>query len=181
MLLSGDQRFFLSILREAGCVRANQVLPLLRLYEPRKEQYQADAMLRTLRYGGQAITGDGLVRLPDSHPSRRDEGVLLALDALIALAPKALLQISGGEGLYPLRFALERADGWVDSFAFVPVPLGQEARVAALVQAEKGEYVFLLHLEDLGQHTALRLARSHYFVVGQGASVRFYKGGGAGR
>lgn len=46
MLLTEDQKFFLAILRETSCVRADHVLPLLHLQFPDKTQYQADAMLR---------------------------------------------------------------------------------------------------------------------------------------
>ena len=55
MLLTEDQKFFLTILRETSCVRADHVLPLLHLQFPDKTQYQADAMLRTLRTRGKSF------------------------------------------------------------------------------------------------------------------------------
>ena len=40
----------MDILETAGFVRTDQVLPLLRINEPRKELNHAEAMLRRLRY-----------------------------------------------------------------------------------------------------------------------------------
>ena len=66
MLLTEDQKFFLAILRETSCVRADHVLPLLHLQFPDKTQYQADAMLRTLRYQGKVVPGeDNIIRLAE--------------------------------------------------------------------------------------------------------------------
>ena len=66
MLLTEDQKFFLTILRETSCVRADHVLPLLHLQFPDKTQYQADAMLRTLRYQGKVVPGeDNIIRLAE--------------------------------------------------------------------------------------------------------------------
>jgi hypothetical protein len=180
MYLTEDQRFFLSILRESGCVRADQVLPLLRIKERYKEQYQADAMLRNLRYQGQVIPGeDGILRLPGHRDTRRDGDAILALDAMIALEPKRLLQISGRKEFYPLCYLLQRRDDWVTHFAFIPVPPGQEARISQLIQAEPVEYVFLLYLDSLEQHKGVHLLRSHYFLVRQSGVLHFYKGGEA--
>ena len=50
MNLTEDQRYLLSILRETGFIRLDQVLPLLRINEPRKEPSHAEAMPRRLRY-----------------------------------------------------------------------------------------------------------------------------------
>lgn len=182
MYLTDDQQFFLSILRETGCVRRDQVLPLLRLYERGKQPHQADAMLRQLRYLGRVVPGeDRIVRLPGHRDSGRDGEVLLALDALIALAPKRLLQLSGRSEHYPLCFLLERRDGWADHFAFLTIPPGQEARISQLVQAEPVDYVFLLYLEALEQHRGVHLLRSHYFLIKQDGVLRFFKGGEARR
>ena len=49
MNLTEDQRYFMDILETAGFVRTGQVLPLLRINEPRKELNYAEAMLRRLR------------------------------------------------------------------------------------------------------------------------------------
>ena len=66
MLLTEDQKFFLTILQETSCVRADHVLPLLHLQFPDKTQYQADAMLRTLRYQGKVVPGeDNIIRLAE--------------------------------------------------------------------------------------------------------------------
>ncbi len=49
MNLTGDQRYFLTILGQTGFVRPDQVLPLLRINEPGKEPGHAEAMLHRLR------------------------------------------------------------------------------------------------------------------------------------
>lgn len=65
MNLTEDQRYFLSILRETGFIRLDQVLPLLRINEPQKEISHAGAMLCRLRYMGLlARSGDGCICLP---------------------------------------------------------------------------------------------------------------------
>ena len=102
------------------------------------------------------------------------------LDILLALAPAKLLQVSAPRP-YALCFLLERQDGWLDHFAVMPVPMGHEARVSQLLEAELRNYVFLLALEHMEQYRELRLTRSHYFVLRQDGRLRFYKGGEAGQ
>ena len=147
MNLTEDQRYFLSILRETGFVRPDQVLPLLRINEPGKEADHAGALLRRLRYLGLlSRSSEGMVCLPELWDSAPDRERLFALDILLALAPARLLQVSA-QPPYKLCFLLERADGQVDYFAVMPVPLGHEGRVCQLLQAEPRDYVFLLPLE----------------------------------
>lgn len=181
MTLNEDQRYFLSILRAVGCVRRDQVLPLLRISEPDKEEWHAEAMLRRLRYLGLlSRSSEGLICLPEFRDSAPDRERLFALDILLALAPAKLLQVSV-QPPYKLCFLLERADGWVDHFAVMPVHLGHEVRVCQLLQAEPRGFVFLLPLERMEQHRQITLARSHYFVLEQGKRLKFYKGGEAGK
>lgn len=95
MNLAEDQRYFLSILRETGFIRLDQVLPLLRINEPQKEIIHAGALLRRLRYMGLlARSGDGCICLPDLLRDRPDSEILLSLDVLLALRPERLLQVS---------------------------------------------------------------------------------------
>lgn len=181
MNLTGDQRYFLTILGQTGFVRPDQVLPLLRINEPGKEPGQAEAMLRHLRYLGLlSRSSEGLICLPEFRDSAPDRERLFALDILLALAPAKLLQVSV-QPPYKLCFLLERADGWVDHFAVMPVHLGHEVRVCQLLQAEPRGFVFLLPLERMEQHRQITLARSHYFVLEQGKRLKFYKGGEAGK
>lgn len=181
MNLTEDQRYFLTILRETGFVRPDQVLPLLRINEPGKEPDHAGALLRRLRYLGLlSRSSEGMVCLPELWDSAPDRERLFALDILLALAPAKLLQVSA-QPPYKLCFLLERADGQVDYFAVMPVPLGHEGRVCQLLQAEPRDYVFLLPLERMEQHRQITLARSHYFVLEQGERLKFYKGGEAGK
>ena len=63
----------------------------------------------------------------------------------------------------------------------MPIPVGHEARVSQLLEAEPRNYVFLLALERMEQYREVRLTRSHYFVLRQDGRLRFYKGGEAGR
>ena len=59
MTLTEEQSGFLSMLRETGFIRRDQVLPLRRLHTPKKTAEQAEGLLRRLAYLGR------LVRLPD--------------------------------------------------------------------------------------------------------------------
>lgn len=181
MNLAEDQRYFMSILRETGFVRPDQVLPLLRLHEPRKAPAHAAALLRRLRYLGLlARSGEGLICLPELRGGPPDRERLLALDILLALAPERLLQVSA-QPPYPLCFLLQRAGGRVDAFAVMPVRAGHEVRVSQLLQAEPRDFVFLLPLEDGAQYRSVTLPRRHFFILRQGEKLRFYKGGEAGK
>lgn len=181
MTLTGDQQYFMDILRETGFVRIDQVLPLLRIYEPHKELNHAEAMLRRLRYLGLLTpSAEGLISLPELRCDIPDRETLLSLDILLALKPEKLLKISV-QPPYKLCFLLQRADGWIDCFAVMPVEPGHETRICQLLQAEPKQYVFLLPLEDAAQHQKIRLTRSHFFILRQGNGLRFYKGGEAGK
>lgn len=179
--LTEDQQYFMSVLRETGFARLDQVLPLLRINEPGKEPGHAGAMLRRLRYLGLlAQSYESVVCLPERRNETPNRETLLALDLLLALKPARLLQVSV-QRPYPLCFLLQRPDGWIDHFAVMPVPMGHEGRISQLLQAEPRDYVFLLLLECMEQHRQVRLARSCFFVLRQGESFRFYKGGEAGK
>ena len=181
MNLAEDQQFFMSILRVAGHVRTDQVLPLLQIQEPHKGLGQARAMLRRLRYLGRlTLSPEGLVCLPELRDAPPDREMLLALDVLLALHPGRLLRVSL-QPPYKLCFLVQRADGWIDYFAVMPVPVGHESRISQLLQAEPKNYIFLLPLEDAAQHQQITLARSHYFILRHGGNLRFYKGGEAGK
>ena len=52
MTLTEEQSGFLSILRETGFIRRDQVLPPLRLHTPKKTAEQAEGLLRRLAYLG---------------------------------------------------------------------------------------------------------------------------------
>ena len=179
--LTEDQRYFMDILETAGFVRTDQVLPLLRINEPQKEPSHAEAMLRRLRYLGQlTLSHEGLICLPELRSTPPDREMLLALDILLALRPGRLLRVSL-QPPYRLCFLTQRADGWIDYFAVMPVSVGHESRISQLLQAEQKNYVFLLPLAEPAQHQQITLARSHYFVLRQGERLRFYKGGEAGK
>ena len=179
--LTEDQRYFMGILEETGFVRTSQVLPLLRINEPQKELNHAEAMLRRLRYLGRlTLSREGLICLPELRGMSPDPEMLLSLDILLALQPGRLLQVSR-QPPYKLCFLVQRADGWIDYFAVMPVLPGHEGRLSLLLQAEPKNYVFLLPLEDAAQHQRITLARSHYFILRQGERLRFYKGGEAGK
>lgn len=179
--LTEDQRYFMSILRETGFIRLDQVLPLLRISEPDKEPGHAGAMLRRLQYLGVLTkAGEDMVCLPGVRNEIPNRERLLALDVLLALKPAHLLQVSVRQP-YPLCFLIQRPDGWIDHFAVTPVPMGHEGRISQLLQAEPKEYVFLLLLEGIEQHREIKLARNHFFVLRQDGNFRFYKGGEAGK
>lgn len=134
--LTEDQRYFMDILETAGFVRTDQVLPLLRINEPRKELNHAEAMLRRLRYRGQlTLSPEGLVCLPELRDTPPDREMLFSLDVLLALRPGRLLRVSL-QPPYKLCFLVQRADGWIDYFAVMPVPVGHESRISQLLQAE---------------------------------------------
>lgn len=128
MILTEDQRYFMGILETAGFIRAGQVLPLLRINEPQKELKHAEALLRRLRYLGRlTLSPEGLVCLPELRDTPPDREMLLALDVLLALHPDRLLRVSL-QPPYKLCFLVQWADGWIDYFAVMPVPLGHEGR-----------------------------------------------------
>ena len=135
MNLTEDQRYFMDILETAGFVRTGQVLPLLRINGPQKELKHAEALLRRLRYLGRlTLSPEGLVCLPELRDAPPDREMLLALDVLLALHPGRLLRVSL-QPPYKLCFLVQRADGWIDYFAVMPVPVGHESRISQLLQA----------------------------------------------
>ena len=86
MNLTGDQRYFLTILGQTGFIRPDQVLPLLRINEPGKEPGHAEAMLRRLRYLGLlSRSSEGLICLPEFRDSAPDWERLFVLDILLPL------------------------------------------------------------------------------------------------
>lgn len=181
MTLTEEQRFFLSILRETGFIRGGQVLPLLKLHTPKKTAEQAEGLLRRLAYLGRLVRlSGGMVALPELRERSPDAERLLALDILLALTPARVLRVSAPKP-YALCFALERQDGWLDHFAVMPIPVGHEARISQLLEAEPRNYVFLLALKRMEQYREVRLTRRHYFVLQHNSQLRFYKGGEAGQ
>lgn len=180
MLLTEDQKFFLPILRELGCLRLSQVLPLLRVRDPAKKVHQAQAMLRGLCYAGQAVAAGELVFLPELRGIPPDPGKLLAVDVLLALRPRQLLQLSARSGLYDLCFLIQRGDR-LDLFAFLSVLPGREDAICQAIHTEPVPYVFLLALATPEQHSLIHLSRAHFFVLRQGDALRFYRGGEAAR
>ena len=110
MTLTEEQRGFLSILREAGFIRRDQVLPLLRLHTPKKTAEQAEGLLRRLAYLGRLVRlPDGRLALPELREGLPDAARLLALDILLALAPAKLLQVSAPRN-YVFLLPLERME-----------------------------------------------------------------------
>ena len=107
MLLTSDQQFLLSILREVRYMRLDQILPLMRLYDPSKAKHHCEAMLRYLRYAGELIpVGDNLVCLAEFRGQEADPEMLCALDILLSLAVGPPLQLTSrrppGQALFPV-------------------------------------------------------------------------------
>lgn len=178
MNLTEDQRYFLSILRETGFIRLDQVLPLLRINEPQKEIIHAGALLRRLRYMGLlARSGDGCICLPDLLRDRPDSEILLSLDVLLALRPERLLQVSARQP-YKLCFLLQRSDGWIDYFAVMPVQPGHEGRISQLLQAEqkKGASELLIPAHSLAALAAISRDSDVYEMGLAGKSIVFWNG-----
>ena len=182
MLLTHDQRFLLSALRETGDMRRDQILPLMRLYDPIKEERHCEAILRHLRYAGELIpVGEELVCLPELRQRRPDGAMLRALDILLALATGPPLQLTSRKPPYKLCFLLEREDGRMDLFGVLPVEPGREQISCILLSQQPGDMTVLFDLTDLEQHRLLRIPQRHYFVVRQKGRLRFFKGGDAGK
>ena len=180
MLLTRDQQFFLSILRETGYMRRDQILPLLRLHDPAKEQRHCDAILR--RYAGELTPlGEDFVCLPEYRETHPDSDMLWALDILLALASGPPLQITGRKPPYKLCFLLAREDGRFDPFAVIPVEPGREQLTCVLLSQQSRDMTLLLALHHLDQHRMLKVNQRHYFVVRQDGRPRFFKGGEAPR
>ena len=180
MLLTRDQQFFLSILRETGYIRRDQVLPLLRLHDPAKEERHCEAILRHLRYAGELVPlGEGLVCLPEYRETEPDRDMLWALDILLVLASAPPLQITGRKPPYKLCFLLAREGGRIDPFAIMPVEPGREQITCVLLSQQRRDVTLLLALCHLEQHRLLKVSQRHYFVVRQNGRPRFFKGGEA--
>lgn len=182
MLLTKDQIFLLSILRQTGFMRTDQVLPLMRLYDSAKAQYHCDAILRHLRYAGELVPmGDSVVCLPELLGREPDGDMLLALDILLSLAKSPPMQLTSRKDPYKLCFLLERDGGRIDPFAVLPVAPGREQVVSILLAQQTGDVTVLLALSHLEQHRLLTVRQRHYFVVAQSGRLRFFKGGEAGK
>lgn len=180
MLLTNDQRYLLSILRETGYMRRTQVLPLMRLYDPSKEERHCEAILRHLRYAGELTPiGGDLVCLADLRERKADQGMLRALDILLALAAGPPLQITSRKAPYKLCFLLEREDHRLDLFGVLPVAPGREQISCILLAQQPKDVTVLFDLSSLEQHRLLQIPQRHYFVVRQDGRLRFFKGGGA--
>lgn len=169
MYLFEDQKFFLSVLRQTDFIRPDQALPLLRLFDPRKTQGQTEALIRQLRYAGELAFSGQLLCSPE---------MLEALDILLALSGRRLLEVSRNPPC-KLSFLLQRGEDWIDSYAVMIVRQGHEREASLLLNQLAPETTLLLRLDDLGQHGALTVRQSCYFVVRQAGKLRFYKGGEA--
>ena len=94
MYLFEDQKFFLSVLRQTDFIRPDQALPLLRLFDPRKTQGQTEALIRQLRYAGELAFSGQLLCSPEMLKKQPDPEMLEALDILLALSGRRLLEVS---------------------------------------------------------------------------------------
>ena len=174
-----DQKFFLSILQETGFIRTSQVLPLLRLFDPRKTPRQAEALLHQLRYGGTLVCVGEVICLPELRNERPDADMLEALDVLLALPGEKLLEVVHRPP-YQICFLLQHANDWIDAYAVMAVKKGRERDATLILNQEKGESTPLVVLEAHSQYKALSIRRSCYFVLHQQVRLHFYKGGEAG-
>lgn len=178
MLLTKDQRFLLSILRETGYMRRSQVLSLMRLYDPAKAAHHCDAILRHLRYAGELVPiGEDLICLAEIRERKPDGEMLRALDILLALATGPPLQITGRKPPYKLCFLLEREDQRLDLFGVLPVEPGREQITCILLEQQPQDMTVLLEVSSLEQYRLLHIHQRHYFVVWQDGRPRFFKGG----
>ena len=180
MLLTKDQQFLLGVLRETGWMRQDQVLPLMRLYDPTKVQSHCEAILRHLRYAGELISmDDGLICLAECRGKSADRAMLCALDILLALASGPPIQLTSRVLPYKLCFLLEREGGRIDAFAVLPVEPGRESVTGILLTHQPRDVTVLLFLTNLEQHQLLHLPQRHYFVIRQEGRLRFFQGGDA--
>ena len=123
----------------------------------------------------------GLVTIPFPLPQDQYNDtikMLEALDILLALSGRRLLEVSRNPPC-KLSFLLQRGEDWIDSYAVMIVRQGYEREASLLLNQLAPETTLLLRLDDLGQHGALTVRQSCYFVVRQAGKLRFYKGGEA--
>ena len=123
----------------------------------------------------------GLVTIPFPIPQDQYNDtikMLEALDILLALSGRRLLEVSRNPPC-KLSFLLQRGEDWIDSYAVMIVRQGHEREASLLLNQLAPETTLLLRLDDLGQHGALTIRQSCYFVVRQAGKLRFYKGGEA--
>ena len=123
----------------------------------------------------------GLVTIPFPIPQDQYNDtikMLEALDILLALSGRRLLEGSRNPPC-KLSFLLQRGEDWIDSYAVMIVRQGYEREASLLLNQLAPETTLLLRLDDLGQHGALTVRQSCYFVVRQAGKLRFYKGGEA--
>lgn len=182
MLLTRDQRFLLSVLRETGYMRRDQILSLMQLFDPAKEERHCEAILRHLRYAGELIpVGEDLICLTELRERKPDAEMLRALDILLALATGPPLQLTSRKPPYKLCFLLAREGGRMDLFGVLPVEPGREQISRILLAQQPQDVTVLFDLSDLEQHRLLQIPQRHYFVVRQEGCLRFFKGGDAGK
>ena len=170
MLLTKDQRFLLGVLRETGWMRRDQLLPLMRLYDPAKVQSHCGELIPM---------DDGLICLAELRGKGVDHAMLCALDILLSLASGPPIQLTSRVPPYKLCFLLEREGGRIDAFAVLPVEPGRESITDILLAQQPQNVTVLLFLTSLEQHQLLHLRQRHYFVVRQDGRLRFFKGGEA--
>lgn len=163
-------------------MRRTQILPLMRLYDPSKEERHCEAILRHLRYAGEVTpVGGDMVCLAELRERKADQGMLRALDILLELAAGPPLQVTGRKAPFKLCFLLEREDNRVDLFGVFPVEQGREQISCVLLAQQSKDVTVLFDLSSLEQHRLLHIPQRHYFVVRQDGRLRFFKGGGAGQ
>ena len=131
-----------------------------------------------LRYAGELAFSGQLLCSPEMLKKQPDPEMLEALDILLALSGRRLLEVSRNPPC-KLSFLLQRGEDWIDSYAVMIVRQGYEREASLLLNQLAPETTLLLRLDDLGQHGALTVRQSCYFVVRQAGKLRFYKGGEA--
>lgn len=161
-------------------MRRDQLLSLMRLYDPTKVQSHCEAILRHLRYAGELIPmDDGLICLAELRGKGVDHAMLCALDILLSLASGPPIQLTSRVPPYKLCFLLEREGGRIDAFAVLPVEPGRESITDILLAQQPQDVTVLLFLASLEQNQLLHLRQRHCFVVRQDGRLRFFKGGEA--
>ena len=150
------------------------------LFAPRPDPWagEAEALIRQLRYAGELAFSGQLLCSPEMLKKQPDPEMLEALDILLALSGRRLLEVSRNPPC-KLSFLLQRGEDWIDSYAVMIVRQGYEREASLLLNQLAPETTLLLRLDDLGQHGALTVRQSCYFVVRQAGKLRFYKGGEA--
>lgn len=182
MYLTQDQRFLLSVLKETRCLTRRQVLRLLRVRTPGKEEAQADAALRQLRYLGKIRpVGEQVIALAGDGGREPDRDMLEAVDVMLDLCGHGLETLSAHRPPFKLVFLTTLDGGTISVFAVLPVAPGQEAEAVTrleMVPAEPHQSIIFL-LSDLSQRALISVRRPHYFAARDNGRLRYFKGGGA--